>query len=51
VDGRPVLRTNELQGDFSNWTSQRLLFGNEWNGERNWHGVLSEVSISNHLAE
>jgi hypothetical protein len=46
-DGREVLRTDKVQGDFSNWTPQHLLFGDEWNGERPWAGVLEGVAIYN----
>ncbi|MCA9067977.1 MAG: FecR domain-containing protein [Planctomycetaceae bacterium] len=33
------------QGTFANWTSQHLLFGDEWNGNRQWQGNLSGIAI------
>ncbi len=45
VDGAKVLDTSAVQGDFSNWTPHHLLFGDEWNGERNWSGTLEGVAV------
>lgn len=45
LDGKPVALDSRIQGNFANWTSQHLLFGNEWNGDREWQGALSGVAI------
>ena len=45
LDGREVLRTDAVKGDFSNWSSQHLVFGDEYNGGRDWAGTLEGVSI------
>lgn len=45
VDGRKVLSTHAVKGDFSNWQPHHLLFGDEWNGHRDWAGQLSNVAV------
>ena len=45
VNGRKVPASAAVQGDFSNWSSQHLLFGDEWNGQRDWSGRLEGVAI------
>ena len=45
VDGAKVLDTSAVQGDFSNWSPHHLLFGDEWNGQRNWSGTLEGVAV------
>jgi hypothetical protein len=45
VNGRGVLTTHKIQGDFSNWEPQHFLFGNEWNAQRDWAGRLEGVAI------
>lgn len=45
VNGRKVLASAAVQGDFSNWSSQHLLFGDEWDGQRDWSGRLEGVAI------
>jgi len=45
LDGRRVLDTDRVQGDFSNWSGQHLLFGDEWRDSRDWAGTLSHVAI------
>ncbi len=48
-NGQETLRTNRVQGDFSNWAPQHLLFGDEWNGERQWAGALEGIAIYNRV--
>ncbi|HEX5445110.1 MAG TPA: LamG-like jellyroll fold domain-containing protein [Pirellulales bacterium] len=45
LDGRQVLATDKIKGDFSNWTAQHLLFGDEWDGARDWAGTLEAVAV------
>jgi len=45
LDGRQVLRTDAVSGDFSNWSAQHLVFGDEYSGGRDWAGTLEGVSI------
>jgi hypothetical protein len=45
LDGKLVLRETSVQGDFRNWTAQHLIFGDEWNGGRNWDGTIEHVAI------
>lgn len=44
-DGAKVLESAAVQGDFSNWTPQHLVFGDEWNGARNWSGRLEGLAL------
>ncbi len=46
-DGQQVLSTEKVRGDFSNWSKQHLLFGDEWDGNRDWSGLLEGVAIFN----
>lgn len=45
VDGKETLRTADLKGDFSTWTPHHLIFGDEFNGQRDWSGDLERVAI------
>ncbi len=45
LDGKEVYRGRDVQGDFSNWSPQHLLFGDEWDGARDWAGALEGVAI------
>lgn len=47
INGERVLSIGDVRGDFSNWSSQRLLFGDEWGGKRDWAGKLEGVAIYN----
>lgn len=49
LDGKPVLDTDRVRGDFSNWTPQHLLFGDEWSGGRDWAGALRAVCIESRV--
>lgn len=46
-NGKEILHTDQVLGDFSNWTPQHLLFGDEWNGERQWAGTLEGIAVYN----
>ncbi|MDD4822708.1 MAG: hypothetical protein PHI48_09155 [Bacteroidales bacterium] len=46
-NGKAVNLTETYQGDFSNWASQHLLFGDEWGGGRNWDGKLEGIALFN----
>jgi ferric-dicitrate binding protein FerR (iron transport regulator) len=45
LDGEKVYENNSIRGDFSTWTPQHLLLGNEWTGDRAWTGVIRGVAI------
>ena len=45
LDGTQVLDTDKVQGDFSNWSPQHLIFGDEWTRDRKWRGTLSHIAI------
>ncbi len=46
VDGKLVMKTDKIQGDFSNWDSkQTLMFGDERDDHRYWNGRLKDVKI------
>lgn len=45
VDGKPVMQSRAVQGDFSNWSAQHLLFGDEFQGGRDWAGTLEGIAI------
>jgi outer membrane protein assembly factor BamB len=45
LDGKQVLDTDRVRGNFSNWSPQRLLFGDEWSGGRDWAGQVHRISI------
>ena len=47
VNGREVLNTTAIQGDFSNWEPCHLVFGDEWDGNRRWAGLLDGITIYN----
>ena len=46
-DGEPVLDTDAVQGDLSNWQAHHLLMGDEWSGGRDWAGTLEGVALYN----
>ena len=48
-DGVEVLNTDQISGDFSNWSDQHLLFGDEWDGNRDWAGTLEGIAIYNRV--
>lgn len=45
LNGELALETREVQGDFGNWTSQPLVFGNEYEAERPWLGELHRIGL------
>jgi hypothetical protein len=45
LEGKPVEESHAIHGDFSNWSAQHLLFGDEWTGQRDWTGTLEGVVI------
>lgn len=45
LNGSAVFRSGEVKGDFSNWSPHHLLFGDEWDGARDWGGTLEGVAI------
>jgi outer membrane protein assembly factor BamB len=47
LNGRKTCDDKRVRGDFSNWTPQTLLLGNEANGGRAWRGSIHGVAIHN----
>jgi len=45
LNGNEVYRGRDVQGDFSNWSPQHLLLGDEWDGSRDWAGAVEGVAI------
>ncbi len=46
VNGQKVLETEAVKGDLSNWDpNHHLLFGDEHDRQRDWHGELEGVAI------
>lgn len=46
LDGVPVsFAAQRIQGDFSNWSAQHLVFGDEWTADRGWQGRIEGVAI------
>jgi hypothetical protein len=45
VNGKPVKKTGELQGDFHNWEPMALILGDEVNGGRDWQGSIERLAI------
>ena len=45
LDGKTVLQSGRVRGDFSNWSPMHLLFGDEWDGGRRWSGKLQGIAI------
>ncbi len=45
LNGREVTRSSAVRGDFSNWSLQHLLFGDEWQDSRHWHGRIERVAL------
>tara|TARA_R110002096_G_scaffold67332_8_gene163348 strand:+ start:3608 stop:4822 length:1215 start_codon:yes stop_codon:yes gene_type:complete len=52
LDGEEVLRTQDVEGDFSNWdVQQELVFGDEYLEGRNWNGMIEGIAISSQFTE
>lgn len=51
LNGRRVFQTDQVRGDFRDWSAQHLLFGDEYGGERSWRGILEGVAIFNRVLE
>lgn len=51
VNGKEVYRGGDVKGDFSNWSPHHLLFGDEWDGARDWGGALEGVAIFSRALE
>ncbi len=45
LDGRQVLDTDVVQDGFFHWQARPLIFGNEWQAQRPWHGGIEGVAI------
>ncbi len=45
LNGKEVIRTDEVQGDLSNWTAQTIVLGDELSGDRDWSGSISRLAL------
>ena len=45
LDGKQVLKTDRIRGDFRNWEPMHLILGDEYEDERNWSGQLQRIAI------
>ncbi len=45
VDGKKVMTSQSVAGNFSNWEGHRLIVGDELDGGRNWKGTVEGVAI------
>lgn len=44
-DGKPIPVESQIRGRFAGWTPQQLVFGDEWNGGKEWTGELTGIAI------
>ncbi|QDU47898.1 LamG-like jellyroll fold domain-containing protein [Gimesia panareensis] len=51
LNGKQTFETDQIQGDFRDWSAQHLLFGDEYGGQRDWSGTLEGVAIYNRFIE
>jgi hypothetical protein len=51
INGQEVYRGESVQGDFASWAPHHLLFGDEFDGSRDWAGTLEGVAIYNRALE
>ncbi len=47
LDGKAIPISGKIQGDFSPWSEQQLVFGDEYSGKFNWFGRLEAIAIFN----
>ena len=45
LDGKKTLESDAVQDGFFHWKARPLVFGNEWQAERPWHGTLEAIAI------
>jgi len=45
VNGKRCKSTRRVGGDFSNWASMQLLFGDEFKATRDWDGRIQHIAI------
>ena len=45
LDGEKTVEADAVQDGFFHWRARPLVFGNEWQAERPWHGTLEAVAI------
>ncbi|MDP6635780.1 MAG: PQQ-binding-like beta-propeller repeat protein [Phycisphaerae bacterium] len=49
LNGKSVLQSERVRGDFSNWSPMHLLFGDEWDGQRRWSGKLQGIAVHSRI--
>lgn len=45
LDGKQVLRSESVTGDFSRWRASELVFGDAYSGDANWPGKLEGIAF------
>jgi len=50
VNGKPV-EVQQIEGDFSNWSPQNFVLGNEADAERPWHGRISAFHVRSQMPQ
>ncbi len=45
LDGEKTLESDAVQDGFFHWRARPLVFGNEWQAERPWHGTIEAVAV------
>ena len=51
LNGEVFIPEMKVNGDFSNWTEQQFLFGDEVGGARDWAGTLEHIAIFNRVID
>jgi len=46
-NGKQILDSTAVRGNFRNWQPMHLLFGDEWTGQRDWSGTLEGLALYN----
>ena len=47
LDGKLVVNRDDIRGGFQNWSEQHLMFGDEWDRNRDWAGGIERIAIFN----
>ncbi|NQT21762.1 MAG: hypothetical protein HQ592_18810 [Planctomycetes bacterium] len=51
LNGKQVMSSEAITGDFSNWSPQHLIFGDEYADPRDWSGTLEGIAIYSRFME
>jgi len=45
LNGKQVLEMDRFDGDFSTWEPHHFVLGDEFTGDRDWHGAIEGIAI------